>query len=109
MEDLNKKLEILHLHEGQSHLQQLARTAGSVPFVPFGARHVHGVLERQLGNVYGSKSRSNQVLVHRRAWAESETLGLRSDSEAGLHLAYHTHEHTPHVIYNVYIHTKYNL
>lgn len=51
----------------------LRRTVGSVPFVPFGARHVHGVLERQLGNVYGSNSRSKQVLVHRMHFILSQT------------------------------------
>jgi hypothetical protein len=74
-----KKSEILHLHQGKSHYHysslQLTRTVASVPFVPFGARHVHGVLERQLGNVYGSNSRSKQVLVHRRARAESRNFG----------------------------------
>ena len=84
-------------------VKAITRTVGSVPFVPFGARHVHGVLERQLGNVYGSNSRSKQVLVHRRAWAESRNKkGLRSGQctcEAGLHFACNKDEHT--ISYNM--------
>eukprot|EP00435_Cladocopium_sp_Y103_P005625 s4365_g1.t2 len=51
----------------------LRRTVGSVPFAPFGARHMHGVLERQLGKVYGSNSISKQVLVHRMHFILSQT------------------------------------